>query len=125
MKKFSLTILLLFLCAFNKNNYKIENIENDGVNFKFYIPKDFCRFELKSNEEFMLKISNGGDKSTTYAYIKCSDVEKINSNKDFDDEEAIQITLPKFNVLPLFNNKVIAKNMTKKTAIVKMFCRKI
>ena len=81
VRRISLIVPFLFLCAFSKNDYKIEKIINDGSEFKIIIPKDFCLFESKMNDKFISEYIN--DKEKYYYYFKCSEIDKIKSNRKF------------------------------------------
>ncbi len=108
MKKFSLIIILLFLCAFNKNDYKVEKIVNNGSEFFILIPKNFCFFDSQANNKFILEYIEKNNRD--YVYFNCSEVEKINSNKDFNVDEYITISIPRESDLLFFNKDFIVNN---------------
>lgn len=107
IKKIILIIPFIFLCGFDKNDYKVEKIINDGSLFQIIVPNDFCLFESKANDKFMSEYID--DTSNYYTYFKCSEVENIKLNKKFTLDEYIMVSISKKNDL-FFLDKSFVKN---------------
>lgn len=108
IKKLILVIPFIFLCGFNKNDYKVEKIINDGSEFQVIIPKDFCLFKSKANDKFMSEYID--NTSNYYTYLKCSEVENINLNKKFVSDEFIMISISKKNDLFFLDKNFLNNN---------------
>ncbi len=127
MKKFGFFILLLLLCGFSKEDYKVETLKSqDGIEFKFYIPKNYCRYnEIPAANKIMAKLIgiNSIDEHTSlYNYRDCEEDKLFKSGKTIEITGGLLISIPKKSILMQKRtkdlNNILAKNLKAMDPIV-------